>query len=63
MFLCFQSHLLPAPVHSNPAAQPHPLAEHLSAPAPRLLPDFKKKSTEEVVGILEKKGSATIERY
>ena len=27
-----------------------------------MLPDFKKKSTEEVVGILDKKVSATIER-
>ncbi|KAI0715705.1 hypothetical protein C8Q72DRAFT_891767 [Fomitopsis betulina] len=33
------------------------------SPTPRPLPDFKKKSTEEVVGILEKKVSATIERY
>ena len=39
------------------------MAERLSAPAPRPLPDFKKKSTEEVVGILEKKVSATIECY
>ncbi|EPS94109.1 hypothetical protein FOMPIDRAFT_93173 [Fomitopsis schrenkii] len=58
-----KSHPLPAPVRSNPAAQPRSLAERLSAPAPRPLPDFKKKSTEEVVGILEKKVSATIERY
>ncbi|KAI0718117.1 hypothetical protein C8Q72DRAFT_891310 [Fomitopsis betulina] len=57
------SHPLPAPVRSNPAAQPRSLAECLSEPAPRPLPDFKKKSTEEVVGILEKKVSATIEHY
>ena len=63
MFLCFQSHLLPAPVHSNPAAQPRSLAEQLSAPAQRPLPNFKKKSTKEVIGILEKKVSTTIERY
>ena len=36
------------------------MAERLSAP--RALPDFKKKSTKEVVGILDKKVSATIER-
>ena len=40
---------------------PKPLAERLSAPRP--LPDFKKKSTAEVIGILEKKVSTTIERY
>ncbi|EPS99827.1 hypothetical protein FOMPIDRAFT_1050173 [Fomitopsis schrenkii] len=57
------SHPLPAPVRSNPAAQPRSLAEHLSAPTLCPLPDFKKKSTEEVVGILEKKVSATIEHY
>ena len=56
-------HPLPAPVCSNPAAQPCSLAERLSTPAPRPLPDFKKKSTEEVVGILEKKVSTTIKRY
>ena len=37
------------------------MAERLSAP--RALPDFKKKSTKEVVGILDKKVSATIERF
>ena len=59
MFLWLQSHLLPTPVHSQPCS----LAEQLSDPALCPLPDFKKKSTEEVVGILEKKVSTTIKCY
>ena len=56
-----QSHPVPAPVPSASTSAPKPLAERLSAPRP--LPDFKKKSTAKVIGILEKKVSATIERY
>ena len=60
IFLILQSHPLPAPVASASTSAPKPLAQHLSAPC--ALPDFK-KSTQEVVGILDKKVSTTIERF
>ena len=60
--MTFQSHPLPAPVPSASTSNPKPLSERISAPR-RPLPDFKKKTTEEVIGILDKKVSATIERY
>ena len=61
VFLIIQSHLLPAPVASASTLAPKPLAQCLSSLC--ALPDFKKWSTQEVVGILDKKVSATIEHF